>query len=121
MVDWRVCTMCGVRQSGQHRTPFECIVALREVIAVYEFRIDQLREKNLDRGRMKRSDNRFVVVSGERMCLSDAARELGISPDALRCRIRRRVGQVGEDIDLRLIEVDKRYARKKGCPGEACR
>jgi hypothetical protein len=119
VVDWRVCTMCGVRQSGQHRTPLECIIALREVIAGYEFRTDQLLEKNLDRGRMKRSNNRFVILNGERMCLSDAARELRMTVKALRHRIHRRIGAVVETVDLRAIDIDadKRYARKTGQAG----
>jgi hypothetical protein len=111
VVDWRVCTMCGVRQSGQHRTPFECIVALREVIAVYEFRIEQLLQKKLDRGRTKRSNNRFVTLDGERMTLSEAARALGMSAPALFGRIIRRLGEVVEDIDLRELGIDKPCGR----------
>ena len=113
-IDWRVCQRCGIRQNGPHRTWFECIIAYRELCSIFEKRIERLKQKNTDRGGMKRSDNRFVVVNGERMCLSDAARELGMSVDALRRRIKRRIGEIGDAIDLRLIEIDKPYARAKG-------
>ncbi len=115
--------MCGVRQSGQHWNPSECIVALRQVIAVYVLRIVQLLDKDLDRGRMKRSTNRFVILDGERMCLSDAAHALSMSVKALRHRIERRLGAVVDTIDLRAIGVDTdgRHATKKGLGVEARR
>jgi hypothetical protein len=115
-VDWRVCTMCGVRQSGRHSTPFECILALRQVAAALEFRIEQSREKNLDRGRTARANNRFVTLDGVRMTLSEAARELGLSAPALFGRIVRRLGDVGEEIDLRQIGIDRACGRKR-CQG----
>ena len=122
--DPRVCTVCGVRQCGQHLNLYECITALREVIAMLQLRIEQLLETNLEHGTVNRSNNRFVLLNGERMCLSDAARKLNLSLDALRWRIKTRLGEITDTVDLREIGIaDRHYARpnETGNPeGEAC-
>ncbi len=92
-------------------------MALREVIAILEFRILH----NLDRGRMKRSTNCFVTLDGERMCLSDAARQLRLSEDALRWRIKSRLGAIVDTVDLRDLDLftDRRRSGKKAPRPEA--
>jgi len=100
-------------------------MAYRELVAVKQMRIEQLKEtirqleeRNAVGSGSERSTNRIVVLNGERMCLSDAAREKGISVKALRHRIERRLGrgweEIIDEIDLAAIGIDKPYARRKG-------
>jgi len=58
-------------------------------------------------GRRLRRDNRFVRLDGRRLCLADAARELGMSLSALNWRIINRTGtrHFGE-VDVREIGAD---------------
>lgn len=112
--DSRVCERCGVRQNGRHRHWLECVIAFREVCFNLERQIERLRKEKPHRGSVERSDNHFVVLHGERMYLADAARALGMTFDALRGRIKRRLGRVGDEIDLDALAIDKRYVRKKG-------
>lgn len=122
--DSLVCWRCGLRQKGRHRNWIECVIAYRELVTVKQMRIEQLEERirqlkvgDAVRSGSGRSTNRRVILDGERMCLSDAAREKGISVKALRHRIERRLGQgweeIVEEIDLASIGIDKRYARGK--------
>ena len=112
--DSRVCERCGVRQNGRHRHWLECVIAFREVCFNLERQIERLRKKETHCGSVERSDNHFVVLHGERMCLADAARALGMTFDALRGRIKRRLGRIGDEVDLDALAIDKRYVRKKG-------
>jgi len=123
--DSLVCWRCGLRQKGRHRNWIECVMAYRELVAVKQMRIEQLKEtirqleeRNAVGSGSERSTNRIVVLNGERMCLSDAAREKGISVKALRHRIERRLGrgweEIIDEIDLAAIGIDKPYARRKG-------
>jgi hypothetical protein len=120
-IDSHVCERCGLRQSGNHRTDLECVIAFREVCFNLETENEQLRRENRNRGGMNRSDNHFVVLHGQRMCLTDAARELGLTFDALRCRIKRRAGGSGGEVDLDALGINKRYARRKGRAAEVHR
>jgi hypothetical protein len=117
--DSRVCEKCGVRQNGRHQHWLECVIAFREVCFDLEKEIERLRKKRTHRCIVERSDNHFVVLHGEKMCLADAARALGMTFDALRARIKRRVGCVGDEVDLDALAIDKRYVRKKGPAAEA--
>jgi hypothetical protein len=111
--DSRVCERCGVRQSGRHLYWMDCVIAFREVCFNLERQIERLHKKKTRSGSMERSDNHFVVLHGERMCLADAARELGLTFDALRARVKRRARQMGDELDLDALGIDKRYARMK--------
>ena len=112
-VDDRVCTSCGVRQCGEHNSPADCIRALREVIAILEFRIEGMVEDGAQHGRVTRKNNRFVTVDQKRMCLSDAARYLGISLSTLRKRIARRIGSIDDEVDLRNSCTDREARGRK--------
>lgn len=101
------CRWCGLRVVGRHASPMECIDALRSRIADLEFGQEQ-RQKPNDRGpsnrggRRDRSDARMVVLDGRRVCLTEAARLIGISASALHFRILRRVRDPHyQDVDLR--------------------
>jgi len=112
--DSLVCERCGLRQKGLHRDWLECIVNYRDMFARQQLLIEQLMEKI--RRATERSTSRFLVLYGERMCLSDAARALDMTPKALRHRITRRLGknweEVAGEIDLAAIGIEKRYARR---------
>jgi hypothetical protein len=124
--DGQVCESCGVREKGSHHTKEDCINALRDVIAEMEDRLDALRAI-IERFRLlevpelppgsrggwrDRPDNRMVILDGDRISLTDAARRLGMSVWALHQRIVRRTRDphYGE-IDLRATEVDVRRSR----------
>ena len=113
--DSLVCERCGLRQKGLHRDWLECMITYREMFARQQLLIEQLMEKI--RRATERSTSRFLVLYGERMCLSDAARALDMTPKALRHRITRRLGknweEIAGEIDLAAIGIDKRYARRK--------
>lgn len=131
-IDARVCLRCGLR--GEHDTPgdwscrgCECVDALRARVADLEFRLERKAQRRMvspaqpaqdasseqppktERrgGRRDRKDARMVVMDGERLCLTDAARKLGLAPSALHFRIINRVhtSDYGE-VDLRAIGAD---------------
>ena len=121
--DSLVCERCGLRQKGQHSDWVECLISYRELFAGQQMTIEQLKERIEQLKQAKavpagseRSTNRHVILNGERMCLSDAARKLHMSPKALRHRIGRRLGknweEIVETIDLAAIGIDQRYARR---------
>ena len=108
----KVCRRCGVRGNGPHETAEQCIDALRMIIARLEFRQEehepeQKRPASARGGRRERSDNRMVLLDGERLCLTVAARRLGISTAALHYRIVARTGtKEYAEVDLRAISID---------------
>ncbi len=111
--DSLVCQRCGLRQKGQHRNWLECLLTYRELVARQQLRIEQL---EADLRRKERAAARFLTLYGERMCLSEAAQALDITPKALRNRLTRWLGKNWEEtgeIDLVAIGIDKRYARRK--------
>jgi len=58
-------------------------------------------------GFRRRKDLRMVVLDGERVHLTEAARRLGMSASALHFRIVRRTGTSDySDVDLRAIQVE---------------
>ncbi|MGO9008591.1 MAG: hypothetical protein ACLQPN_00695 [Bryobacteraceae bacterium] len=120
-IDQKVCSRCGLRVDGQHETPGDwacrgcpCVAALRSRIAELEFRLERTAQKRNGPtqpeqrgGRRERKDQRVVVLDGERVCLTDAARRLGISPSALHFRIVNRTGGTEYGlVDLRSIGAD---------------
>lgn len=129
-IDGQVCPRCGLRGDGPHTAPGDrycrgcpCIDAMRARIAELEFKLERAAQKRqapavpiqIEQrgGRRNRPDARMVILDGEHLCLTEAARRLGISPSALHFRIANRVGaaEYGE-VDLRLVEAD--VVRSKG-------
>ena len=121
-VDRQVCTICGIRQSGQHPDISHCIRALREYVAVLELLIERLHEElervrihppcskappedDGQRGIESEHSTCFVILDGRRMRLADAARKLCLSAKALRNRVERRLGAVVDTVDLREIDI----------------
>ncbi len=101
--------------AGPHAGPDECIEALRTVIAKMEFRQEQTREKAAARpalagcrgGWRNRPDARMVLLDGERITLTEAARRLEMSASALHFRIVRRAGTAEySEVDLRALHVE---------------
>ena len=135
-VDRHVCTICGIRQNGQHPNISHCILALREYVAVLELLIERLHE-DLERVRVHspRSEASteddgqrdiepepsacFVILDGRRMRLAAAARKLCLSAKALRNRVERRLGAVVDTVDLREIDIGTpaRRGRPRGRTG----
>ncbi len=122
-----LCARCGL--PGPHATPADCIDALRDALADLEFRIDSRRSSKPCAsaahagGRQTQIpvrpptstwfDKRMVLLDGERLSLADAARRLGISPNALHSRIEHRTGDPHYGcVDLREIGADR--ARRGG-------
>jgi hypothetical protein len=104
------CPRCGIL-GPNHANPLACIDALRDRIAVLGFRHDSGRTtaaKACRGGRRPRADNRWVVLDGESMILSDAARRLGISLVALHFRLVNRTGGKEYDgVDVRAVGADR--------------
>ncbi len=109
-----VCPRC--RLPGRHAGPDECIEALRDRIACLQFHKEAVHEKvaadgvaaERRGGRRERRDNRFVLLGGERVTLTEAGRRLNISPGALVSRIRNRIGDADySGIDLDVIGADR--------------
>lgn len=99
----------------------DCINALRDQIAVLSFRRETKRGVSANAwrpgGRFPRSDNRWVVLDGQRMILTDAARKLGISNVALHFRLVNRTGGKDYDgVDIRAVRADRKHT-----PTEASR
>jgi hypothetical protein len=67
-------------------------------------------------GRRNRPDARMVILDGEHLCLTEAARRLCISPSALHFRIVNRTGgDAGySDVDLRTIGADRVHGTSRG-------
>ena len=100
------CSRCGMPGEGQHETPggrpchgCQCVESLRATIAKLEFRLEKAVQKPVQPeqpdhrgGRRERKDQRMVVLDGERLCLTEAARRLGLSASTLHFRIFRRTG-----------------------------
>ena len=123
---------------GQHANALVCIDVLRDQLAVLSFKRETARERGDDaiaschRAQGKVDDafrraaiafsiqpeqkrlqktlpyKRIVRLDGERMRLDMAATRLGLSPIALYCRIRQRIGnnQNTEEVDVRAIGAD---------------
>ena len=120
-VDAQVCRRCGVRGEGQHGTPGDrwcrgcpCIDAMRARIADLEFRLERVAAKPIrpeqpERrgGRRNRRDTRFVVLDGQRLCLADAARALGVTTSTLHFRLVNRVHDKNyQEVDVRAVGAD---------------
>ncbi len=115
----RLCPRCGMK--GAHRDAMQCIDALRDHIAALEWRRDETPRRGTAQcaqaaaaqprgGRVARSDNRWVVLDGQRMILTDAARELGISNVALHFRLVNRTGGNDYDgVDVRAVGADRKH------------
>lgn len=116
----QVCSRCGVHGEGEHPAPggrrcsgCECVDALRAMIADLEFRLEKMMDKPAPKasnrgGRRNRRDARFVVLDGERLCLTDAARALGLSPSTLHLRIVARTHDPDyRDVDVRAVRADQ--------------
>jgi len=120
-VDRHVCTICGIRQNGQHPDISHCILALREYVAVLELLIERLHEElelvgghshcskapadDGQRGVESAHSTCAVILDGRRMRLADAARKLCLSAKALRNRVERRLGAVVDTVDLRDVDI----------------
>ena len=107
----RPCPRCGMR--GQHVTPQYCIDALRDAVAGLQFRVEQAAKKPAaprkprTGGYRDRQDLRMVVLDGEHLNLTEAARRLGLTAGALHWRIVHRTGtQKCGEVDLRPIGSD---------------
>ncbi len=107
------CPRCGMR--GTHADHDECIDALRDHIAILSFRGetspgDPGKECSPRGGRVTRSDHGWVVLDGQRMILTDAARRLGISNVALHFRLVNRTGTKDySGTDVRAVGADMRH------------
>lgn len=109
-----VCMRCGLQSEGPHATAEDCIDALRDALARLEFEAERHAVRQHARngadgrgGFRKRRDARMVVLDGQRLCLTEAARRLGMSASALHFRIVRRSGTTDySDVDLRAIQVE---------------
>ena len=104
-----LCARCGL--PGPHSDALECIDALRDRLADLEFQIDG-RRSGADTarrgGRRERKDARMVILDGRRLCLTEAARELGISAVALHFRLVNRTGTADyREIDIRVVGADR--------------
>jgi len=116
-----LCPRCGMK--GAHRDAMQCIDALRDHIAVLEWRKDDSSRGESGRcalrtpapprgGRVPRSDNRWVVLDGQRMILTDAARQLGISNVALHFRLVNRTGTTDySGTDVRAVGADRKHTQ----------
>ena len=107
------CPRCGLR-GGQHADAAECIDSLRDLVARLEFKVEQragkpapLSQPSHRGGRRERKDQRTVMLDGERLCLTEAARRLGLAASALHWRIFRRTGDAAyQNVDVRAIGAD---------------
>lgn len=108
------CVRCGT--AGPHARTADCIDALRDLTASVSIRAPQrtsTRRSNRG-GRRDRRDNRFVVLNGERLNLTEAALRLGLSASALHWRIVSRVGDPDyRETDLDAIRVHIKHSSKE--------
>ena len=103
-----MCPRCGFR-GDRHPTAGDCIDALREHIALLQFRLERRAQgaPSVHVGPRKRKDNRYVLLDGESLCLTEAARRLGLSTAALHFRLVARTGtREYAGIDVRAIGAD---------------
>jgi hypothetical protein len=115
-LDGLVCQRCGVRSGERHRGEMGCIEALREVIAGLQLRsmAQAPAENTLQKGKPSRrggfrvrKDARMVMLGGERISLTEAARRLGITASTLHWRIVNRTRTSDYvDVDIRAIGAD---------------
>jgi hypothetical protein len=109
------CPRCGMQ--GQHANPFACIDALRDRLAVLSFEREGARNaapghKETRGGRHPRHDNKFLILDGQQLCLSEAARRLDLSPSALHFRMLARTGtREYSGTDVRAVRADVRFTR----------
>jgi hypothetical protein len=106
---------------GNHTTATECIDALRGVIAEMEMRLEARADAPQPaashgivrrRERQWRKDYRFVILDGDRLCLTDAAARLGLSASALHYRLVNRTGTRNyKDVDVRAVGADTCLSR----------
>jgi hypothetical protein len=125
------CRRCGLDGEGEHTAPGDrqcrgcgCIDRLRAMVADLEFRIERMARKaakqptqKVERrgGRRDRSDTRFVVLDGQRLCLADAARALGVTTSTLHFRLVNRVQDKNyQEVDVRAVGAD--VAKHRGDP-----
>jgi hypothetical protein len=109
---------------GNHTSTTECIDALRGVIAEMEMRLEAKTDDpqpaashGVVRHRTERrwrSDHRFVILDGDRLCLTDAAAKLGLSASTLHFRLVNRTGTRNyRDVDVRAVGADRTRARNE--------
>lgn len=112
-----VCPRCGLR-GGRHETASECIDQLRDWIARLQFRKEARATKSAQTssrgGRRDRHDARMVILDDERLCITEAARRLGISTSALHFRLVNRCGPDYQEPDVRGVGAD--HARQHSSP-----
>ena len=131
-IDQRVCARCGLRTEDRHARPEDrfcrgcpCVDALRARIADLEFRLEKMAVKPIrpeqpERrgGRRNRRDTRFVLLDGQRLCLADAARALGVTASTLHFRLVNRTHDRNypQNADVRALGADvaKRGANAAG-------
>jgi hypothetical protein len=107
---------------GQHETPggrpcqgCQCVESLRATIAKLEFRLEKALQKAVQSaqpsrrgGRRDRRDTRWVILDGDRVSLTEAARRLDLSTSALHWRVVRRTGDPAyHDVDVRAVHADQ--------------
>lgn len=109
------CPRCGLglRGEGRHDKPTECIDALRDLVARLQFRAEARRATAAGPerrgGRRDRKDARMVILDGQRVCLAEAARRLGLSTSALHFRLLHRTRDPQYcDVDVRAVGADAR-------------
>jgi hypothetical protein len=126
-IDERVCLRCGLRTKGRHETPGDrlchgcpCVDALRARIADLEFRLERAAQKRVGPvptqqeppaerrgGRRNRKDARMVILDGERLCITEAARRLEITASTLHFRLLARTKTKDYDgVDVRAVGAD---------------
>ena len=99
---------------GQHANPLACIDALRDRLAVLSFEHDarQAPHQDMRGGRHPRHDNKFLILDGQQLCLTEAARRLELSPSALHFRMLARTGSRDyAGTDVRAVRADVKFTR----------
>lgn len=98
----------------------ECIDELRNQIAVLTLRGTKGPQRvpgtpERRGGRRVRSDNRLVILDGQKMCVAEAARRLGITHSALNWRLVNRVGERNYGcVDVRQVGADRSKLPPRG-------
>jgi len=130
-IDQRVCARCGLRTEEQHARPGDrfcrgcpCVDALRARVAELEFKLERAAQRpaapagaaptRQRGGRRERKDQRMVVLDGERLCLTDAARRLEITASTLHFRLLARTKTKDYDgVDVRAVGAHIARVEKK--------